>query len=291
MLNSVAVQDFVSEQLLSWPKPDGLRTFDSFERGPGSAIVVEALRQIVSTAGRQAAYSPIHIFGDSGVGKTHLMNALAFELQDAGVPYVHLDGRVLRSATRIASYDFGFRARDNLLDASVAIVDNVHELAGLKCAGAIHAALADLASDRSHVVLTSDVPGVCLNDLLPSFAASLRGGLELNLLGRGQDRSLPVVLTPAAVLKAVSLHYGVPVVALKGRRRTAQIANARHVAMYLLRTMSIELSYPEIGRLFGNRDHTTAMHGVGRIEKLLETGRGVTQEIALIRRSLLRSFV
>ena len=118
MLNSAAVQDFVSEQLLSWPKPDCLRTFANFERGPGSAMVVEALRQIVHSAGRQAAYSPIHIVGSSGAGKTHLLNALTFELKDAGVPYVHLDGRVLKSATRMASYDFGFRARDNLLDAS-----------------------------------------------------------------------------------------------------------------------------------------------------------------------------
>ncbi|MGY3582288.1 chromosomal replication initiation ATPase DnaA [Bradyrhizobium sp. USDA 4341] len=289
MLDSVAVRDFVSDQLLSWPQPDNLRTFDNFEPVPGSRIVIEALKQVVFSAGRRAACSPIHIFGETGAGKTHLLNALAGELKDGGVPYVHLDGRILKSAERIASYDLGFRARDSLLEASVAIVDNVHDLDGLKCAGAIQAALADLADAKFQVVLASDFPAECLSGLLPSFANSLQGGLELKIARRGVVEPEVVVLTPAAILKAVSIYYRVSIVELKGRRRTAQVSNARHVAMYLLRILGVQLSFPEIGRLLGNRDHTTVMHGVGRIEKLLESSHGVAQEIALIRRSLLRS--
>lgn len=60
-----------------------------------------------------------------------------------------------------------------------------------------------------------------------------------------------------ALLALVEAATGVEVRAILGRRRDRSIARARHVAIYLLR-QELDLSYPELGRLFG-RDHATAM--------------------------------
>jgi chromosomal replication initiator protein len=54
---------------------------------------------------------------------------------------------------------------------------------------------------------------------------------------------------------------------MAGQSRTKQIALARQTAMYLMRTR-LNLSLNEVGFHFGDRDHTTVMHAVGRVTKL-----------------------
>ena len=70
--------------------------------------------------------------------------------------------------------------------------------------------------------------------------------------------------TPEQVIELVAAHYGLTAADITGRRRTAEIAHARQVAMYLLREEHA-LTLPNIGILVGGRDHTTVRHGVGRI--------------------------
>jgi chromosomal replication initiator protein len=50
--------------------------------------------------------------------------------------------------------------------------------------------------------------------------------------------------------------------------RTESVAHARHVAMYLCRDLT-PATYAQIGWAFGNRDHTTVMHGVKRVSRLM----------------------
>ena len=57
--------------------------------------------------------------------------------------------------------------------------------------------------------------------------------------------------------------------------------------MYLAKTLT-SLSYPEIGRRFGGRDHTTVMHAVRSIEGLINTDNGISEDVQLLR-SLLSS--
>lgn len=81
-------------------------------------------------------------------------------------------------------------------------------------------------------------------------------------------------MTPAAVLVAVAVATGVAVETITGPRRLKSAANARHLAVYLLRRTS-HLSYPEIGALLGGRDHSTIMHADRKI-----AGRRQDPEIA-----------
>ena len=69
------------------------------------------------------------------------------------------------------------------------------------------------------------------------------------------------------IISACASLYGMTVADITGPRRTKLLALARQVAMYLMRTY-LKLSLKEIGYYFGNRDHTTVMHAVEKIEEL-----------------------
>lgn len=57
--------------------------------------------------------------------------------------------------------------------------------------------------------------------------------------------------------------------------------------MYLAKTMTM-LSLPDIAKCFGDRDHTTIGHGVGKIAKLVKTNRHLAEEVSAIRESIER---
>lgn len=66
--------------------------------------------------------------------------------------------------------------------------------------------------------------------------------------------------TPQEIVAAVAARFGFEVYELKSVHRSKTLGLARKVAMVLLREQG--LSYPEIGRALGNRDHTTVIFGV-----------------------------
>ena len=72
-------------------------------------------------------------------------------------------------------------------------------------------------------------------------------------------------MTPHTILDLVARARGMLVSQLRGQLRHKRIAQARHEAAWLLRHETM-LSYPDIGRLLGNRDHTTILAAVAKIE-------------------------
>src|SRR5262245_36818393 len=78
----------------------------------------------------------------------------------------------------------------------------------------------------------------------------------------------PDQLTPDRILAIVSERFGVRIDALFGKRRTKNVALPRQVAMYLLRQLT-DLSLAEIGRHFGNRDHTTVLYACEKVGGML----------------------
>ncbi|MFN3474065.1 MAG: helix-turn-helix domain-containing protein [Blastomonas sp.] len=68
-------------------------------------------------------------------------------------------------------------------------------------------------------------------------------------------------ITARRIIEIVAHHTGVTVAEIKGPRRFPQFVNARHTATLLIRQYRPDLSYPQIGRLLGGRDHSTIIHG------------------------------
>lgn len=69
------------------------------------------------------------------------------------------------------------------------------------------------------------------------------------------------------IVKFVARHYGLKVSEIKSRNNTKQIAFPRQVAMYLCKQIT-DLSFPEIGKLFNDKHHSTVMYSVEKIEEL-----------------------
>ena len=81
------------------------------------------------------------------------------------------------------------------------------------------------------------------------------------------DSSKPTAVSPEHIFTIVATHFGITYQDLRGARRLRSIVFARQIAMALCRS-ELGLSYPQIGRLFGGRDHTTVMHGIKKVQKL-----------------------
>jgi chromosomal replication initiator protein len=85
------------------------------------------------------------------------------------------------------------------------------------------------------------------------------------------------------IQKAVAGHYKVSKNDLLSARRTRAIVRPRQIAMYLAKTMTPR-SYPEIGKRFGGRDHTTVLHAVRKVEELALGDTRLAEEIELLKR-------
>jgi chromosomal replication initiator protein len=76
-------------------------------------------------------------------------------------------------------------------------------------------------------------------------------------------------ITAAEIIKVVAAHYGIKVSDLKSKSNARPIAYPRQVAMYLCKHLT-DLSYPEIGKLFNNKHHSTVMYSVEKIDQLMQ---------------------
>ena len=87
------------------------------------------------------------------------------------------------------------------------------------------------------------------------------------------------------IQRATARRFGLPFEQLRTPRREHKVCEARHTAMYLARELTLK-SFGEIGRIFGDRDHSAALYGVRRIEKKLPDDGELAATIAQIRRDL-----
>jgi chromosomal replication initiator protein len=71
------------------------------------------------------------------------------------------------------------------------------------------------------------------------------------------------------ILVAVSNRFGVTPDLLRGPRRACEIVRPRQIAYLMVPELRPDLSLPAIGRQFGDRDHTTIMHGIKRARELM----------------------
>jgi chromosomal replication initiator protein len=113
-------------------------------------------------------------------------------------------------------------------------------------------------------VLTLDVVQDVLHDLL-----------------RASERRVSI----EEIQKRVAEFYNIKVSEMSSARRARAVARPRQVAMFLAKLLTAR-SLPEIGRKFGNRDHTTVMHAVKKVEQLRQADANFSEDLELLRRTL-----
>jgi len=92
-------------------------------------------------------------------------------------------------------------------------------------------------------------------------------------------------VTIEEIQKRVSDYYNIRVAEMSSARRAQMVARPRQVAMYLAKQLTSR-SLPEIGRKFGNRDHTTVMHAIKKIDQLSKADPGFAEDVELLKRML-----
>lgn len=92
-------------------------------------------------------------------------------------------------------------------------------------------------------------------------------------------------VTIEEIQRKVSEHWNIRLTDMSSARRARAVARPRQVAMYLAKQLTSR-SLPEIGRKFGNRDHTTVMHAVQRVTELMERDTAFAEDVELLRRML-----
>ena len=125
---------------------------------------------------------------------------------------------------------------------------------------------------------------------LAAYASLSRREITLEFARETLEGSItrpPEHLTVDTILKTVAGYYGLKVADLKSPRRHKSIAGPRAVAMYLARTHTKE-SYPDLGRAFGGKHHTTVISAVEKITKKLPVDNGLRGELTAIENNLLR---
>ena len=85
---------------------------------------------------------------------------------------------------------------------------------------------------------------------------------ELEDVVKNSNEYIP---TPESIIEYISKYFGIEPDVLQGQSRSRDITNARQIAMYLIRRMT-NLSLKDIGKALGNRDHSTVMHSLEKVE-------------------------
>ena len=94
-------------------------------------------------------------------------------------------------------------------------------------------------------------------------------------------------ITIEEIQRRVAEHWNIRLTDMTSARRARNVARPRQVAMYLAKHLT-QRSLPEIGRKFGNRDHTTVMHAISRVGELMTEDPGFAEDVELLRRLLER---
>ncbi|MCL2337092.1 MAG: chromosomal replication initiator protein DnaA [Firmicutes bacterium] len=95
----------------------------------------------------------------------------------------------------------------------------------------------------------------------------------------------PAVITVPLLQSKVAEYFGIKTEDMKSKKRNRSVSFPRQVAMYLCREL-MDYSLPDVGRFFGDRDHTTVLHAQEKIGLIVKTDPALAQAIAKIKEDL-----
>ncbi|OGC51709.1 hypothetical protein A2982_03500 [candidate division WWE3 bacterium RIFCSPLOWO2_01_FULL_39_13] len=120
-----------------------------------------------------------------------------------------------------------------------------------------------------------------------STGRDLNRDTAISILGE-IDKNKPVHITPNVIMREVAKYYGVTLKELKGQRRVKTLVYPRQMCMYILKHTG-KINLQAIGDLLGNRDHSTVIHGIGKVEKLSNNNVSITKELDQIKYAIINA--
>lgn len=329
-------------------------TFEHFVVGSSNQFAYNAALHVANNPGK--SYNPLFIYGESGLGKTHLLYAIYHTIHrdhpDYNIIFIKGDEftNELQEAIRSKSTD-AFRAKYR--DKDLLLVDDIQFIAGKEATQEeFFNTFNNLYEANHQIVLTSDRPpsdmsklenrlrtrfewglladiqppdyetrcaiiknkaillGLELpNDLVEYIAQNITANVRqlegtikrllayrdlmgqnvndentsraIQALIRARDEYIP---SPEVIIEETAKYYAIDPKSILGNSRTKDIVLARQVSIYLIRSIT-NLSLPEIGKVF-NQHHTTVMHSLDKVEKLMKDNRELSEIIRDIKSNI-----
>ncbi|MBM3661734.1 MAG: chromosomal replication initiator protein DnaA [Actinobacteria bacterium] len=309
-------------------------TFDTFVTGPSNRFAHAAALAVAETPGR--SYNPLFIYGQAGLGKTHLLQAIGSytTLNYPGYVVRYLSSETLLNEFLAAirnntQQDFKQRYRE----IDVLLVDDIQFIEGKEqLQEEFFHTFNTLHGENRQIVLSSDRSPDNIATLEDRLRSRFKWGLitdiqppdfetRLAILQKKSEQagtaappevldfiaanvldnirelegalirvnayatlsgtpltvdvarevladtiasSKPKTITPGLILEQTAQMFGLNVEQLISRSRTRDLVHARQVGMYVCRELT-DLSYPQIAKQFGGRDHTTVIHAYEKV--------------------------
>lgn len=95
----------------------------------------------------------------------------------------------------------------------------------------------------------------------------------------------PKEITPSLIIEVVADHFSINPEDITSKKRNSEFVQPRHIAMYLCRELT-STSLVNIGKIMGNRDHTTVMNGIKNISEKMKTEQEIYNRVELIRNKI-----
>ena len=343
---SVATRSFKNEFISRQIDPN--QTFTNFVTGRSNAQAHLASFTCANNLGM--VYNPLFIYGNSGLGKTHLLNAVGNQVMatfpDKKIGLI--SGLEFVEGVAKASKENKLDAfKESFYDLDLLLVDDIQFIAGKdKTHEIFFTVFNNLINNKKQICITADrIPseikgleeriisrfnqGLTINIDTPEYETAInilkmeiqnnssinqydvdedvynylatnfshdvrslkgsvtrllfysasfsseedKGHITLKLAQeafKDQIQENKNELTISNIKKVVCNYYNLTSKQIISSNRTKNIANPRHIAMYLCRKL-LDAPYKEIGNEFGKRDHTTVMSSCEKVEKLIQT--------------------
>lgn len=329
-------------------------TFDNFAVSSTNQLAFVSAQTVASNIGK--SYNPLFIYGPVGVGKTHLMHAVANTVYNNNpekkIIYITSEEFTNDVVEAIRGNDTA-RMKKRFRSAYLLVIDDIQFIEGKeRVQEELFHTFNILIDNGSQICLTSDRPPNEIKKLEKRLSSRFAGGLTVDvgkpdlelktaiLLKKAEKfgQILPMevalfladnaedtrsleglllrVITQATtthedlslelakkalgtvvqerernkprihaddIIDYVCSYYHIKTSQLKGPKREASLVRARQVAMYLLKH-ELGMTTVDIGNLLGGRDHTTIIHGVDKIEKLVDKEPKLSEDILGITR-------
>jgi chromosomal replication initiator protein len=334
-------------------------TFENFVVGKPNELAHATARHVAEACAgpeQRVPFNPLFLYGGVGLGKTHLMHAIAWHIRQhaSGRKVIYLSAEqfmyhFIRALRFKSTMDFKeqFRSVDLLMIDDIqfiagkettqdeffhtfnALVDNSRQIVlsadkspsdiekldervrsrlGWGVVADLHPTTYELRlgiieakTEQMGLQLPKKVKELIAHKI-NSNVRDLEGALNrisahLQFIGReitletAQEvlhdllRSHERRLTIDEIQRRVAEHFNIRLAEMTSARRARAVARPRQVAMYLAKQLTSR-SLPEIGRRFGDRDHTTVMHAIKKIEQLKAIDPALAEDVDLLRRML-----
>lgn len=331
-------------------------TFKNFVVGAGNQFAHAACMAVAEQPAK--AYNPLFIYGETGLGKTHLLNAIGnyvAERTDLRIAYLTTE-QFTNEVINSIRYDKMMDLRKRYRHIDMLMIDDIQFLAGKERTqeeffhtfNALYEAHKQLvlSSDRfpkdmpdieerlrsrfewgliadlqppdveTRIAILrkkSEDEGVTLpEDVVQFLATTMKSNireLEGSLVRLGAYASLTgqtitlemaknvlrdligtkkKIVSMDDIQETVGARFHVKISDLKSRRRSKTLVHPRQIAMYLCRELT-DSSYPEIGRQFGGKDHTTIIHACKQVIKAKDIDSALSATLDSLKEQILRA--